>query len=1524
MSNQNVFSDLNASSSTSEYSNNSTLVNQQLRNPTTDNAFGNESETDITLKSVNVISQEYREIFSNYDYFNKIQSEVLDSVLYTDKSIAVSAPTGSGKTVIFELAVVRFMQRLKEFDQQTPYKIVYVAPLKALCEERLADWLPKFAKLGLKCISVTGDTDFFDFQRLVNYNFIITTPEKWDSLTRRWRDNKNFVAFIKLFMIDEVHLLNDNQRGPTVEVIVSRMKTIQDCTVDMDYGFESLNLRFVAVSATIPNVADIGEWLSTPQVKAQSFKFNEDMRPVKLKKVVIGYNSIAPTPFKFDIMLNYKLQSVMLKYAEGKPTLIFCSTRKNVEMTSRHLSQNLTINLNSAQQQVLRETCQSLSETKLKDTLVHGIGFHHAGLSQEDRKIMEDLFRKSGLPILVTTSTLAMGINLPAHLVIIKSTKHYCNGEYRDYSESMMLQMVGRAGRPQFDTSATAVILTTASDKHKFENMVGDLHPVESNLHKHLTEHLNAEVVLNTIIEFGDAVQWITTTYLYIRAGKDPKHYGIPSGLTLPEIDKKLLEMCLIQIHKLARTGMLIIDQNDGQVKPTKLGIIMAKYYVALDTMKLFAQVTGTETLSQILSLISKCEEFSEMHLRVNDKKTLNLLNKSREKETIRFPFKGAIKTVDMKINCLIQAVLGCLPMLESSLVNESLKIMRVGERIANCSLAECLSTRRNCYSALLNTLILAKCFHVKLWENSPYVSRQLSGISPAYSTALADAGKTNFKSILESNPKQLEMIINRKPTLGNLIQDEVEHLPQYELEIKQLNKSSNITMEIKVHLRNAESVKLKSSVDGDSTMSLLIGDSNNNIILLDHVKHNEFIEIPTLCKTFTIPDMHNQVLQAHFISADWVGIDCETSFGSSHINDVIKSNVTQIEKKISKKAEPRAKTPHVQMLVDSYFKHLKVSDTGKTTKDVRHKRKSSDEIVISNSMCTHNNRQESRDGKQVLEINAKNSTNSSILSNLLKECAEEYQDIHNLTRNTCSPLNCNNSGDVSHTQNSTNQYRLLNHTSYTVNVDNLLSTQLNDQNKNQEIMFANYKCQPIKNFKSTISASKTKNLMQSSKKIKLLSDDDDSSSSGVEEYMATLPLKPEDFGTSSDTQKTISWSSPLVVPNSTKYSPILEKTNSVRNTNLISTYNNKASASSRSQAFSECGSLFTQASTIRPSLTNNLQNTVYDYPLSDKKFYRQNKQSANGTSLNLRSPTFHPTSNPRQQQNSKKPTSVADYYLKTLSNSISDHEVFETISKTTRNVETQTFDVSIKTTQDASTSPIKFDVGEQTSILFNEPMQTSSSFEFSENFCTNPRNTPESVSRFNDSIYKKPQLFNSNHKISEPESRRPQNCKSFQPSIKHYFYPNRDSSHQPKSNVRCCNPNYQISQRFGNKMYCQPDHYQIRDDGIDSSFCGGNLPEVSHMQFPRRKMKRHTLGSQVLKPNNFDWRPYQRPQTHNQYRVPYNFNKPGSSRLNINNDLMSMQYVKPTNHDNVEYGQYFPWRPVAPELDSFEDSYEK
>ncbi|XP_045476830.1 probable ATP-dependent DNA helicase HFM1 isoform X2 [Harmonia axyridis] len=806
------------------------------------------------------------------------------------------------------------------------FQIVYISPMKALCEERLIDWHKKFSPFGINCISVTGDSDYMDFHSLSNHNLIITTPEKWDSITRRWKENKRLIQIIKLFMIDEVHLLNEENRGAALEVLVCRMKTIQSSLFDDTDNLprSGQNIRFLAVSATFPNIEDVGDWLG-----AKNYSFENSMRPVKLKTIVLGFNhNRSSSIFKFDISLNYKLPGLILKYSNGKPTLIFCNTRKTVEMATKHLVQTLTIPLSVTQKEILMKACSSIKDSKLKSAISHGIGYHHGGLLPETRSIVEQLFRNGGLPVLVTTSTLATGVNLPAHLVIIKSTKFYDKGGFQDYSASALLQMLGRAGRPQFDTEATALIMTSTADVAKFEKMVDGKENVESNLHRHLTEHLNAEIALRTITDLDVAMRWLSSTFLYIRARKNPRHYGIPLGLTTDKIDKKLLEICQIDLNKLVKAEMVSMDE-DVNISPTFLGTLMAKYYISLESMKLMKSMNGNEVLQQVLSVISKSKEFSDMRLRVDEKKCLNLLNRTKDENSIRFPFSGKIKTLDMKINCIIQAVFGCLEIEDQSIKSEAFRIRRLGERVCRC-LIEYLENRDNCYLALLNSILLWKCFRSELWENSKHIAKQFPGIGLVTSKQLVNAGKTCFEKIAKTNPREIEVITKKKPPFGNKIVEMCKSMPSYDMKLEKCRTPKDFHLKITITLLNPQALEESTFVNLNSIMCLLVGNNFNHILLHERYMHSYMMENTEVVRFVEVDNNIRELTEVYcnFISEDLVGIDiCETFFvnGEPAKNPQVKevNKVKPTSKSINKKLDPKY-SGLVQTYIDKYMKCVK------------------------------------------------------------------------------------------------------------------------------------------------------------------------------------------------------------------------------------------------------------------------------------------------------------------------------------------------------------------------------------------------------------------------------------------------------------------------------------------------------------------------------------------------------------------------------------------------------------------------
>ncbi|XP_073752438.1 probable ATP-dependent DNA helicase HFM1 isoform X6 [Callorhinus ursinus] len=837
------------------------------------------TENDLdSLKAVTEIPAKFRSIFKEFPYFNYIQSKAFDDLLYTDRNFVICAPTGSGKTVVFELAITRLLMEVPL--PWSNIKVVYMAPIKALCSQRFDDWKEKFGPIGLNCKELTGDTVMDDLFEIQHAHIIMTTPEKWDSMTRKWRDN-SLVKLVRLFLIDEVHVVKDENRGPTLEVVVSRMKTVQSLSPTSENSSTVIPMRFVAVSATIPNAEDIAEWLSDGERPAVCLKMDERHRPVKLRKVVLGFPCRSnQTEFKFDLTLNYKIASVIQTYSDQKPTLVFCATRKGVQQAASVLVKDAKFIMAVEQKQRLQKCAYSIRDSKLRDILIHGVAYHHAGMELSDRKVVEGAFTVGDLPVLFTTSTLAMGVNLPAHLVVIKSTMHYAGGMFEEYSETDILQMIGRAGRPQFDTTATAVIMTRLSTKEKYIQMLACSDTVESSLHRHLIEHLNAEIVLHTITDVNIALEWIRSTLLYIRALKNPSHYGFASGLNKDGIEAKLQELCLKNLNDLSFLDLITMDE-DVNFKPTEAGRLMAWYYITFETVKKFCTISGKETLLDLVTMIASCKELADVQLRINEKKTLNTLNKDPNRVTIRFPMEGRIKTREMKVNCLIQAQLGCIPIQDFALTQDTSKIFRNGSRITRW-LSEFVAVQEKKFAVLLNSLILAKCFRCKLWENSLHISKQLEKIGITLSNAMVNAGLTSFKKIEETDARELELILNRHPPFGTQIKETVMYLPKYELEVEQIARYSDTMAEILVTiiLRNFEQLQTKRTAPDSHYVTLIIGDADNQLVFKHKIMDSILLKAGNWTKKIDVKRaFKSEDLSINLISSEYVGLDIQQKF---------------------------------------------------------------------------------------------------------------------------------------------------------------------------------------------------------------------------------------------------------------------------------------------------------------------------------------------------------------------------------------------------------------------------------------------------------------------------------------------------------------------------------------------------------------------------------------------------------------------------------------------------------------------
>ncbi len=245
-------------------------------------------------------------------------------------------------------------------------------------------------------------------------------------------------------------------------------------------------MRIIALSATLPNLADIGDWIGCESSSVHYF--DESFRPVPLTVHTLGFGNMN-NPFLFERSLDDKVGDMVVRFSEGKQTLVFCSSKKSAENLAGILVRKLGRKADPRNRDVLALT-GSMQDAQLKELISLGYAYHHGGLPPDDRTAVEQLYLSGHIQILCSTSTLAHGVNLPAHLVVIKGTNCWRGGSrgYEKMCRSEIIQMLGRAGRPGFDDHGVAVVMTANQDRDHYANIALHAEVVESTLQGILVE----------------------------------------------------------------------------------------------------------------------------------------------------------------------------------------------------------------------------------------------------------------------------------------------------------------------------------------------------------------------------------------------------------------------------------------------------------------------------------------------------------------------------------------------------------------------------------------------------------------------------------------------------------------------------------------------------------------------------------------------------------------------------------------------------------------------------------------------------------------------------------------------------------------------------------------------------------------------------------------------------------------------------------------------------------------------------
>lgn len=554
--------------------------------------------------------------FLKADGYSKLYPPQVDAInagLLYDKSILVSAPTASGKTLIATIAMLNFLSKNKG-------KIIYLSPLRALAAEKFKEF-KKLEKISLghkiKVQISTGDFENIE-KNLESSNILVLTNEKMDSIIRHGAD---WIEEIGLVIADEVHLIGDESRGATLEIVLTKLKLL------------SSNPQIVGLSATITNSDEIAKWLGCNLAEST-------WRPVPLAEGVCDVDSVTMNDGRtFGVertlrgtAIDLGVQSVL----EGGQSLVFAETRTRSASLATKASDVISKFLQKSESEKLAKISQKIlsnnEHTEIVKTLAllvkKGVAFHHAGLNQNCREIIEDEFRRGLIKLLSSTPTLAAGVNLPARRVVISNINRYDGkvGANKPISILEYKQLCGRAGRPQYDEYGESIIVGNGNTDDLLEHYIhGEPEPIESKItdDKSLRTHVLSVIVTTPGIKKEEIVDFFSQTLGGIQSRKGTLKFAIDIALRflLNEylVIKKGERYAATEFGK--KTSMLYIDP------------LTATYF--RDALENVSQ--KRKHTFGFLHLISNCEEFfPKFALRNKDFETASLLIENHSTELLK------------------------------------------------------------------------------------------------------------------------------------------------------------------------------------------------------------------------------------------------------------------------------------------------------------------------------------------------------------------------------------------------------------------------------------------------------------------------------------------------------------------------------------------------------------------------------------------------------------------------------------------------------------------------------------------------------------------------------------------------------------------------------------------------------------------------------------------------------------------------------------------------------------------------
>jgi len=739
--------------------------------------------------------------FESFQSLNRIQSKLKEPALESDRNLLVCAPTGAGKTNVALLTMMREIGKHINSDgtiNVDDFKMIYVAPMRSLVTEMTGSFKKRLQKYGIEVNELTGDHQLTK-EQIMRTQLIVCTPEKWDIICRKGGE-RSYTQLVRLVIIDEIHLLHDD-RGPVLEALAARILR----------SVESLNddVRIVGLSATLPNYMDVAAFLRVDPDDGLFF-FDNSYRPVPLSQRFIGVTE--KKALRRYQLMNELCYEKAVGHAGQKQVLIFVHSRKETAKTAKAIRDLCMeretiggfIKEGSASSEILKSEAEQVKDGNLKDLLPFGFAIHHAGLNRVDRSLVEDLYADKHIQVLVSTSTLAWGVNLPAYCVIIKGTQVYSpeKGKWIELSALDVLQMLGRAGRPQYDTTGEGILITNHSELRYYLSLMNEQLPIESQMIAKLPDILNGEIVLGNVQNINDAVEWMAYTYLFVRMQKHPELYGLKDDWedTDPDLRQRRTDLAHAAAVTLDKHHLIRYDRRSGIFQSTELGRIASHYYISHQSMSTYNQLLKpTITEIELFRVFSLSSEFQFLTVRDEEKLELQKLM-----ERVPIPVKESIDEPSAKVNVLLQAYISQLKldgfalMCDMTHVNQSAgRLMRAIYEIVLsrgwAQLAEkCLSMSKMVTKRMWQSMCPLRQFKkcpiqiiTKLEKKSfPWESMyDLSAAEIGELVSVPKMGKTIYKMVHQF-PK-LELTVHIQPITRSSLRVELTITPDFQWDEK-------------------------------------------------------------------------------------------------------------------------------------------------------------------------------------------------------------------------------------------------------------------------------------------------------------------------------------------------------------------------------------------------------------------------------------------------------------------------------------------------------------------------------------------------------------------------------------------------------------------------------------------------------------------------------------------------------------------------------------------------------------------